>query len=889
MEPESAAYNMPRPLRLEGALDVAALRQAFETILARHEVLRGSFDLVEGEPVQVIAPRLTIEWPVVDLAAWPAAAREAEVLRLARADAQRPFDLAQAPLLRVSLVRLGATEHVLLLNMHHIVSDGWSMGILLRELAASYAAAVAQRPAVLPALPIQYGDFARWQRGWLQGAVLAEQVGYWRQQLAGAPPRLDLPVARPRPVMQTMHGAVAGTVLSPRVSRGVTELSRREGVTVFMTLLAAFQTLLYRYSGQTDFVVGSPIAGRDRAETEGLIGFFVNTLPLRANLAGNPRFTDVLARVKETALGAYAHQVLPFERIVEEVQPVRSLSYPPIFQVMFALQNQPPAAFTLPGVRITALPQARDSAKFDVTVFMAETDAGLSCRWEYNTDLFDEPTVTRLLGHFAVLLEGVVARPQQRVDDLPLLSEAERVAVLTTWNATAAPWPQDACVHQGIEAQVARTGAAPAVVVDGQATSYADLNHRANQLAHHLQALGVGPEVLVGIFMDRSVEMIVAVLGVWKAGGAYVPLDPAYPPDRVRFALQDARVAVVLTETHLAARLPASDAQVVCVDRDGDAIRRARATNPVAGVTAANLAYVIYTSGSTGQPKGVAITHASAVALVTWAQGSFTRAELAGVLASTSLCFDLSVFEMVVPLSVGGTVIVAEDALQLARVAAQTAAIAPVTLVNTVPSAMAELVRMHALPASVRTVNLAGELLRPELVAQIYRQPSVTRVVDLYGPSEDTTYSTCAERRPDHPATIGRPIANTQVYLLDRALAPVPLGVPGEIYLGGAGLARGYVARPDITADRFLPDPFSGVRGARLYRTGDIGRYAPDGNIEYLGRVDHQVKIRGYRIELGEIETAIAQHPGVRATVVMAREDTPGDTRLVAYIVPETK
>ena len=882
LEPDSATYNMPRPLRLRGDLEIAALRQALNGILARHGVLRGGFDVIDDKPVQVIAPSLEIELPIVDLESWPEAERDGEVRRRALADAQHPFDLTRAPLLRASLLRLGPREHILLLNIHHIASDGWSMGILLRELAAIYQATVEGRPAALPDLPVQYADFARWQRAWLQGPVLDEQVEYWRKQLAGAPPVLDLPIARARPALQSTQGAVVAMTLPPRLTRDLSELSAREGVTLFMTLLSAFQTLLYRYSGQEDFVVGSPIAGRDRAETEDLIGFFVNALPLRASLAGNPRFCDLLARVKETALGAYAHQALPFERIVEEVQPTRSLSYPPIFQVMFALQNQPRVAFSLPGLHVTAVPQVRESAKYDLTLFVAQADGRLWCQLEYNTDLFDAATATRLLGHFEVLLDGLVARPQQRVADLPLLAEEERQQLLTTWNQTTDTYDQSACIQELFEAQVEQTPGAVAVIDDDapDGLTYAEVNSRANHLAHRLRTLGVGPEVLVGIFMTRSVDMIVALLAVLKAGGAYVPLDPAYPPERVRFSLEDARVPVVLTDSRVAERLPRTDAHIVCVDRAEDTIARADGSNPLSAATAANLAYVIYTSGSTGQPKGVAIAHGSAVALVQWAQRTFTSAELAGVLASTSICFDLSVFEIFVPLSVGGTVIVAADALQLPEAAAQ----ARVTLVNTVPSAMAELVRL-GLPATVQTVNLAGEPLRTELVAEIYRQPSVRRVVDLYGPSEDTTYSTYAVRQPDEPPTIGRPIANTRVYILDAALAPVPIGVPGEIYLAGAGLARGYLGRPAATAERFLPDPFSGEPGGRLYRTGDLGRYGTDGRIAYLGRIDHQVKIRGYRIELGEIETAIRRHPDIDDAVVLAREDTPGDKRLVAYVV----
>jgi amino acid adenylation domain-containing protein len=882
LEPDSPAYNIPRPLRLQGALDVPALRQTFNTILARHDVLRGNFNLVDSQPVQMIAPRLEIDLPLIDLESLPDKDRELEVSRLAREDAQLPFDLTQAPLLRVSLLRLAEQEHVLLLTMHHIASDGWSIGLFVKEMAAIYEAIVAARPVDLPGLPIQYADFARWQRKWLQGEALAELAGYWKDQLAGAPGVLDLAIARPRPAMQTMRGAHISRALSPALSAALVELSRREGVTLFMTLLAAFQTLLYRYSGQEDLVTGTPIAGRNRAETEGLIGFFVNSLPLRTDLSGNPRFRELLTRVKETALGAYAHQDLPFEKIVEAVQPERSLSYAPIFQVMFALQNQPRANFNLPGLNITHLKREFDSSKFDLTLFMTETEEGLSCWLEYNTDLFDRDTLTRLLDHFQILLTGVVADPAQRLSELPLLAPSEREQLLSEWNDTAADFPHGQCVHELFEMQVERTPAATALVCEGVRVSYQELNARANQLARHLQKLGIGPEQRVGICLGRNVDMVIAVLAVLKAGGAYVPLDPAYPAERLAFSLRDANAAVLLTSAELAPALPQTDARMVSIDSDWSIIAKEASSNPDSLVQADNLAYVIYTSGSTGQPKGVAIEHRSTVAFLYWALANFTKEELSGVLLATSLCFDLSVFELFAPLCAGGKVILVENALQLATMVSD-----EVTLINTVPSAMTELVRMGAIPSSVRTVNLAGEPLPGSLVRQIYEVESVAQVLNLYGPSEDTTYSTFVRvpRSATEEPSIGVPIANSTAYILDAGGQPVPVGVPGELYLGGAGLARGYLDRTAMTAEKFVPDPFSRAAGARLYRTGDLARYQPDGTIQFMGRLDHQIKLRGYRIELGEIETALREHPAVRDSLVLVRESAQGNKELVAYLV----
>ncbi len=881
LEPGNSTYNIYAAVRLRGPLNVAALEQSLNEILRRHEALRTTFATVEGQPIQMISSPEPFTLSIADLRQFPETEREPEARRLATEEARRPFDLARGPLLRTTLLRLSEEDHILLLTMHHIISDGWSRGVLYRELSALYEAFSAGKPSPLPEPPIQYADFAVWQRQWLQGKTLEVQLSYWKKQLEGAPSVLEVPTDRPRPAVQTFRGARQSLVLSKSLTEAVKALSRQEGATLFMTLLAAFKTLLHRYTGQDDIIVGSPIAGRNRPEVEGLIGFFVNTLVLRTDLSGNPSFRELLSRVREIALEAYAHQDLPFEKLVEELQPERNLSHSPLFQVMFVLQNTPGQALELPDLKLNPMEVDNDTAKFDLTLSVVEGTEGLQGTFEYNTDLLDAVTVKRMVGHLRTLLEGTVANPEQRIEALPLLTEAERHQLLVEWNDTQANYPKDLCIHQLFEAQVERTPEAVAVVSEEQQLTYRELNTRANQLAHYLRKRGVGPDVLVGICVERSLEMVIGLLGILKAGGAYVPLDPAYPKERLVFMLEDTQAPAMLTQQQLVEKLPEHGAKVVCLDSDWEAIAGENDKNPSSGVMANNQAYVIYTSGSTGRPKGVAIEHRSAVALSYWASEVFSSEDLSGVLASTSLCFDLSVFELFVPLSQGGRVILAENALQLPTLSTAD----EVTLVNTVPSVIAELLKMNGVPPSVRTINLAGEPLKVSLVDQIYQQTTVQQVFDLYGPSEDTTYSTFALRRPGAPATIGRPIANTGVYILDPHLQPVPIGVPGEIYIGGVSLARGYLNRPELTAKLFIPNPFNDEAGARLYKTGDLARYLPDGNIQFLGRIDHQVKIRGFRIELGEIEAVLGQHPAVQETVVVAREDIPGDKRLVAYLV----
>ncbi|HEY0174085.1 MAG TPA: amino acid adenylation domain-containing protein [Pyrinomonadaceae bacterium] len=812
--------------------------------------------------------------------------------------ADRPFDLAAGPLFRVSLFRRADDEHVLLLAAHHIVIDFWSLALLVSELGTLYEAGLRGEQAALPPAGL-YDDYVRRQRRALEGAEGARLWDYWRERLGGELPTLDLPTDRPRPPAQTFRGASHAARLDAGLARRLKALERESGATLYTLLLAAFQVLLSRHTGQDDVVVGSPAAGRGRAADAGVVGYFVNPLVLRADLSGDPTFGELLAQVRRTVLDAFAHQDYPFPLLVQRLQPERDQSRPPLFQAMFVLQQT--AALRLEGVAAFALGEEgarmrvgglnmesvaleHRVAQFDLSLAAAVAGDELLVSWEYNTDLFDAATVGRMAGHFETLLRGIVEDPGRRLSELPLLTGAEERRLLVEWNETAADYPRGRCLQQLFEEQAERTPDAVALVFDEERLTYAELNARADRLANYLRSLGVGAEALVGVMSERSREMVVALLGVLKAGGAYVPLDPAYPAQRVSFMLEDAQVKVLLTQESLAGGLPPHGARVVLLDADWPLIERAGAAPLRALATDDNLAYVIYTSGSTGRPKGVAIAHASAVTMVRWALDTFTGEELGGVLASTSICFDLSVFELFVPLSRGGKVILAADALALAGLPAA----AEVRLVNTVPSAMAELVRSGAVPETVLTVNLAGEPLQRKLVEQIYERTRAGRVLNLYGPSEDTTYSTFDVVESDEHArvTIGRPIADTRAYLLDARLRPVPQGVTGELYLGGAGLARGYLGRPALTAERFVPDPFSGEAGARLYRTGDLARFLPDGRMEYLGRADFQIKLRGFRIELGEIEAALAQHPSARECLVAARAEG-GETRLVAYVLRE--
>jgi amino acid adenylation domain-containing protein len=901
LAPGNSAYHIPAAIRLRGPLNLAALEQCLNQIVQRHESLRTTFAMVDGQPVQVIAPALTIELPVVDLRNLPEAERETEVRRLVTEGAMRPFDLSQGPLVRVALLRLGDEEHVGLLTMHHIVSDGWSTGILIREIARLYVAFSSGGSLSLPELPIQYADFAHWQRQWLQGEVLETQLAYWKQQLAGAPPLLDLPTDRPRPDLQTFRGAHQSLMLPKTLTEGFKALGRQEGVTQFMTLLAAFKVLLYRYTSQDDLIVGTPIANRNRLETEGLIGCFVNALVLRTDLSGNPCFRDLLRRVREVCLGAYAHQDLPFDRLVEELRLKRDLNRNPLFQVMFVLQNASARAVELPGLTLSPVEGDSETAHFDLTLVVVDADQGLTASFVYNTDLFEAATIARMLGHFQILLEAMVADPEQRLSDLPLLTDAERQQLLVEWNDTKTDYPRDLSIHQFFEAQAKRTPDAIAVVFEREQLTYGELNRRANQLAHYLRALGAGPEVPVAVCLERSLDMIIGLLGILKAGGAYVPLDQAYPQERLSLMLKDAQVPMLLTQKRLVVGLPECEARVVCLDSVWEAIASESAENPSNATRPENLAYIIYTSGSTAQPKGVLVSHGSIADHCRSAERYYELNAGDGVLQFASLSFDVSLEEILPALMVGAKLVVmGTDMWQPAEFHRKISEFG-LTVLNLPSAYWQELARQWAVvPELVPNIQprlfiVGGDTMLPDGLDLWQRTPvNSVRLLNAYGPTETTITATAFEcgpllcdNRTFQRIPIGRPLANRETYILDNYGNPVPVGVPGELHIGGVGVGRGYLNWPDLTAEKFVPNPFSEEPGARLYKTGDLARYLPDGNIEFLGRVDHQVKIRGFRIELGEIEAALDQHPAVREAVVLAPEDAPGEKRLVAYVVAE--
>jgi amino acid adenylation domain-containing protein len=877
LRPASPAYNMPVALRLRGLLNVHALEYGLGEIVRRHEVLRARFPERKGKPTLQIAEDGPFHLQLRDLGANGAVE---DLPRLSAEEALAPFDLENGPL-RTWLWKLSEEDHVLLVTMHHIVSDGWSTGIIVRELNELYRAYLEGKESPLPDLQLQYSDFAAWQRKWLQGEVLEFQLEYWRRQLEGVEV-LELPTDRPRPPVPGDSGASISFQLPVELTHRLKAMGTREGATLFMCLLAAFQVMLSKYTGQQDIAIGTPVANRNRTETEGLIGFFVNTLVLRTRLDGNPTFREILKRVRNVALEAYQHQDMPFEKLVEELAPERDLSRTPLFQVMLVLQNTGQQDLCLPGIEVTRIHCGEHVAKFDLMLTFEEKQGAIAGAYTYACDLYERQSVNRFAEHLLVLLMSMTSNPDLPVSELCLLNDSERQQLLVERNSTRVAYPEH-CVHELFEEQARSTPAAIAVVHAGQSLSYAGLNRRANQLGHFLRRKGVGPELRVGICMDRGLDMIVAMLAVWKAGGAYVPLDPAYPRERLIVMVEDSQAAILLTERRWADQLPACRAEVVCLEEKMADVAAEDSENMESFVGPGNLAYIIYTSGSTGRPKGVAIQHRSASVLMHWARDTFSAENMRGVLASTSICFDLSVFEIFAPLSWGGTSILAKNVLALPEITGN------VTLVNTVPSAMAELIRMNGIPASVRVVNLAGEALHRNLVDQVHQFKSVQHLYNLYGPSEDTTYSTFVELKKEGNGVvpIGRPLPDTQAYVLDDGCQPVPAGARGELYLGGAGLARGYLGRPELTAERFVPSPFSEAGGERLYRTGDLVRWRDDdGNLEFLGRVDHQVKLRGYRIELGEVEAAILAIPKVEQAIVMLRGE---DSRkfLVAYVVAE--
>jgi amino acid adenylation domain-containing protein len=885
IEGVSEAYYIPTGFRLTGKLNREALRSALDCMLSRQEALRAVFILIDGEPVQRFASAADCWFQLVEHDLRHQSEPRKELDRLSALEAHAPFDLEQGPLIRGRLIRLADEEHALLITVHHIVSDGWSIGVLVNELNALYGAFLRGEPNPLPELKIQYADYAVWQRRWVEGELLRQQGDYWRTTLAGVPALLALPSDHPHPDCQDYSGAYVGVVLDEQLTSGLKKLSRRHSATTYMILLAGWALMMERLSGQMDFVIGSPAANRGCPETENLIGLFANILAIRLDLSGSPSVGELIERVKTQTLAAQQHQDIPFEQIVDLAQPARSLAFNPLFQVMFSWQNASASALELPGLEIQPLPAPpRTTSKFDLSLYLQENGQTIVGGLEYATSLFEEDTIRRYLGYFRTLLGAMIVDDTRPAGSLPMLFEIERNRILCEWNDTGAGFPHDKCVHELFEEQVLKTPVAPAVVFENASLSYVELNIKANRLAHYLRELGVQSDARVAICLERRLEMIVALLAVLKAGGAYMPLDPTYPIERLRFMFEDSGPVALITQRHyrqsfigLSDSLPILDMTSTPFPWNG----RSDANLDCAsiGLTPDHLAYVIFTSGSTGTPKGVAVEHRNAVNLIHWARSSFGADILRSTLFSTSLSFDLAVFECFVPITSGATVRIVQNALALEP------ATADVTLINTVPSAMDALIQADKVTSTVRTINLAGEVLKPTLVERIFSTTAVNTVCNLYGPSETSVYSTWVVMRRGEAfvSHIGRPIANTRIYVLDAHRQPVPVGVVGELYIGGVGVARGYLNRPELTAEKFLTDPFSPELGARMYRTGDLGKWLADGNVEFLGRNDSQVKIHGFRIELGEIEARLASCPGVRDAAVIASEDARGDKGLIAY------
>ncbi len=957
--PGDSLYISPLVFRLTGCLARSQLEQSIQAIARRHETLRTTFDVVDGQLVQVIAPELQVPLRLTDLRELPASTREDAALAQIWQEIQKPFHLAEGPLFRVGLWQLQDTEHLLVIALHHIIFDEWSSSVLIRELGQLYAALVEDKPAVLPELPIQYADFAHWQREWLQGEVLNAQLRYWKQQLKDVP-ILNLPGAASRSLVQSHQGASQLLELPQQLLDGLEELSRQAGVTLFMTMLAAFQTLLYRYTGQTDIAIGSPIANRHRSELEGLIGFLVNSLVLRTNLAGDPTFCELLDRVQDITLAAYAHQDLPFERLVEELQPVRSLGQNPLFQVVFALQNTPMEQLVLPGLVLSPVELETKTSRFDLELYLWKCADNFRNLWGkgwqqsdglrgvvvYNTDVFDSSTIASLLHHFQTLLEGIVANPDTHLSALPLLTPEEQRDLLQHWHKNQSSYPANACIHQLFEAQVNQRPTANAVKFGDRQFTYQELNQGSNQLARYLQKLGISSEMPVGICLERSAVAIAAMLAVLKAGGAYVPLDPSYPQERLHFMLEDAGIAVVLTQADWADVLETGKTTVICLEQEWGAIAQESDENLSTPCTAEQIAYIIYTSGSTGTPKGVMVPHRAVNRLI--CETNYVQIEPDDRIAQVAnLAFDAATFEVWGALLNGAKLIGIEREITLlptdfvAELQQQQISILFLTtaLFNQTVS------QIHAGFQSLKYLLFGGEMVNVDRVRSVLQQGKPQHLIHVYGPTENTTFSTWYEVQdvPENATTIpiGQAITNTQAYLLDANLNPVPAGVSGEIYLGGDGLAQGYLNRPELTAEKFIdveicppsPPTLGGIRiqsppelrdlggnagvrlttpqlsnakqpnpkskiqnlkSIRLYKTGDRALYRPDGNLEFLGRTDYQIKIRGFRVELGEIETAIAQHPTVQTAVVVVREvdnDSPTemlrDRQLIAYIVPK--
>ncbi|MCX8130966.1 MAG: amino acid adenylation domain-containing protein [Clostridia bacterium] len=897
--PNNPAYNAIVEFCMSGEVDTVILEKCINEIISRHEALRTTFKSINGQAYQEISPKLELKLPVADLREYSDSEMEKQMQKLKTVEGRHVFDLTKGPLIRTLLCRLDENRHILLVNIHHIVVDGWSIGLLLKELMTLYMAFSAGKPSPLPALPIQYSDFSVWQRKWLQGEIIQSQLSYWKEKLGKERSALELPADRVRPPIQSFRGGNIKFRIPPSVTKRIKELCEQENATLFMILITALKVLLYRYTNQEVIMVGTPIANRNRVEVENLIGFFVNTIVLKTDLSGNPSFRELLGRVREEANDAYKHQDLPFEVLVDELQPERNLSQNPLFQVCFVLQNIPmPKRTEVSELKLSvdAINEVRnDTSKFDLWIEVIDKVDYLDADVEYNSDIFNESTVARILESYKILLQGIASNPEKGIAYLPVMSEEEKQKLLYEWNDTAVVYPQgDMCLHEIIERQVDRTPDAPAVLFQDNKLTYKELDRKANQMASYLIKKGVGPETLVGICMERSLELIVSLLGILKAGGAYVPLDPSYPAERLAFMLEDSKPPLILTQLKLANTISANNSEVVCIDADMEVLSCESQDGSGCRTASGNLAYMIYTSGSTGKPKGAMNTHKGIVNRLLWMQEEYGLNETDRVLQKTPFSFDVSVWEFFWPLITGACMVLAKpeghkDPSYLSRLIQKEG----ITTIHFVPSMLQVFLEEEGIENcdTLKRVISSGEALSFS-TQELFHKRLKAGLHNLYGPTEaavDVTYWACRRGSEQRMVPIGRPVANTQIYILDKNLNPVPTGVPGELHIGGIQVARGYHNRPELTEEKFIPDPFSGEEGARLYKTGDLARYLPDGNIEYVGRIDFQVKIRGIRIELGEIEAVLEEHPGVQkaAVVVQEYEHMPDHKQLVAYVISD--
>lgn len=896
LHPKTPAYNIVVGFSIVGTFDQKALEQGLQTIMHRHEILRTSFPSIQGEPKQVVSPSLPSPCQVIDLRSVSQPERLARAQHIALEESRRSFNLTEGPLWKLSLVQIANDLHHLILTMHHIISDGWSLRTFFWELSTLYRDFTTGNTTTdLEPLPIQYKDFAYWQHQSTKNERIDEQLTYWKNQLLNHSGLLELPTDRPRPPVQSFRGKQEPLILSAELTERLKRFSHHEQVTVFMTVLAAFQTLLYRYTGQEQILVGTPVAGRNRWETEGLIGLFVNSLPIRTLFSGNPSFRELLRQVRQSVIDAHANQDVPFEKIVETVNPERNLSHSPLFQVMFVFEQNLQHLWR-PSSKLTISPLAIDNetAKFDLTLFLEETQNGLIGKLEYSTDLFDQDRIARMARHFLTVIENALAYPDEQISAIPILSAAEQHQILTAWNDTEVSYPAHLCMHELFEQQVERSPQATAIVSGKASLTYQDLNAQSNQLAHYLMSSGVGPESLVGICLERSLDMMVGLWGILKAGGAYVPLDPALPPARLHWMANDAKLSLVITHEKHRHKFLEAAIHIVLLDSQRDQLASQDARNPTNQVSPQNLAYVMYTSGSTGMPKGVMVEHQSVVNYLTWCTTYYPLKDGMGAPHHSSLSFDLSLTSVFAPLLAGKRVILFPEDRNAGELPALWDLQEPLSILKVTPSQLqilnSQIALRSGLPA-IQALILGGEALDGQTIRPWRTAAPHMRVINEYGPTE-TVVGCCiyevplAPGMPEGPVPIGRPIANTQLYILDSHLRPVPIGVPGELFIGGHGLARGYLRQPELTNRRFIPNPFNPSPGTRLYRTGDRARYLSDGNIEFLGRLDRQCKIRGYRIEPAEIEAALKMHAQLRDAVVTVREDQPGDKRLIAYLLP---